>query len=321
MSKVGRSALVGLAVAAVLIGPRPVRAAEAPAVRSEMVVSADWLAQHLLDVTVLHVGFGDSRTFAAGHIPTARHLPWSAIAVTRDGVDNELPSVEALTETFTQLGVGNTGRIVIYGDLGNLAAARAYVALDYLGHGDRVALLDGGLAAWRSRGLTLSTLDLTPRPAPFTPRPQPTVVVELDRVRELSRALVESRDASPKLVDARPTDEFTGATPGTGIRRPGHIPGAINLPWTDNLLSVEQPLFHSPDALRALWRRHGLDPDDALVIYCKTGGQASLNYFVAKYLGYDARLFDGSYMAWDQAGDTPVAGPDAAGGARHNGQR
>ncbi|HEY8484730.1 MAG TPA: sulfurtransferase, partial [Longimicrobiales bacterium] len=225
-----------------------------------------------------------------GHIPGARFLPLSAIVVERDGLPNELPPVEHLDSVFEAVGVSDDTRVVVYGP--PLAAARAFVTLDYLGHGDRTALLDGGLERWVAEGRPLSTEAPEVARGRFTPRPRPELVVDA--------AWVAARLDSPgiALLDARPEAEFAGDVAGAGIPRPGHIPGARNVFWQRMIRSPEDPTFLEPDTLRALLADAGVEPGDTVVAYCRTGVQASVAYFVARYLGYEARMYDGSFIDW-----------------------
>src|SRR5580704_9442870 len=112
----------------------PLICAAAPAVRSDMLVSTDWLAQHLNDpkIVILQVS-RDRMAYDAGHIPGARFLGLSDLVVTRNGILNELPTTEALKGLFERLGVSDDSRIILYGDAAMLPATRAYFTLDYLG--------------------------------------------------------------------------------------------------------------------------------------------------------------------------------------------
>src|SRR5690606_9862669 len=106
---------------------------------------------------------------------------------TREGIANELPPTEQLQAAFTRLGIGDRARIVIYGDNLWLSATRAYFTLDYLGHGDRAALLDGGLEKWKAEKRDLSTAPVNPEAAPFTPKARPQAVVDLRTMIERSK--------------------------------------------------------------------------------------------------------------------------------------
>jgi thiosulfate/3-mercaptopyruvate sulfurtransferase len=188
----------------------------------------------------------------------------------------------------------------------NISAARAYFTLDYLGLGERSALLDGGLEKWRSENRLVSTDDAKPAPAPFSPRVQAGTVTDLDVMRDLSWAAANLPSPSVALIDARPAEEYTGAKPGDGVSRGGHIPGASNLFWMQNLVSRENPVMRPAAELRRLYEAAGATSGLKVVTYCRTGGQASHAYFTAKYLGYDVVMYDGSFFEWSNAKDTPV---------------
>ena len=276
-------------------------------VRSEMLVSTEWLAKHIndRDVFVIHVA-ADRKHYDDGHLPGARFLSSKEILTTRNGVANELPAVADLQKTFEQLGVGDTGRIVIYGENSGLLAARVYFTLDYLGHGDRAALLDGGIEKWKAEKLTVETQPVKTEPAKFTPRPRPQVVVGLDAVRDLSRVAANVHgleNASVAIVDARPEEQYIGnQTP-----RSGHIPGAASVYWLNNLLSKENPAMKPLSELSRLYEAAGLKAGQKVVTYCNTGMQASHSYFTLKYLGYDVMMYDGSFSEWSKAEGAPVA--------------
>jgi thiosulfate/3-mercaptopyruvate sulfurtransferase len=267
-------------------------------VRSEMLVSTDWLAKHIngRDVFVIHVA-AERKPFDDGHIPGARFLSSKEILTTRNGVANELPSAADLQKVFEQLGVGDTGRIVIYGENSGLLAARVYFTLDYLGHGDRAALLDGGIEKWKSEKLPVETQPVKPEPAKFTPHPRPQIVAELDAMRDLSRMAANEADAKVSIVDARPEEQYVG----NQTQRTGHIPGAANVYWLTHLLSRENPAMKPASELSKIYEAAGLKAGQKVITYCNTGMQASHAYFTLKYLGYDVRMYDGSFSEWSSA--------------------
>src|SRR5262249_53492088 len=264
-------------------------------VRSEMLVTTDWLAKHIndRDVFVIHVA-AERKHFDDGHIPGARFLSSKEILTTRNGVANELPAVADLQKVFEQLGVGDTGRIVIYGENSGLLAARVYFTLDYLGHGDRAALLDGGIEKWKAEKLPVETQPVKTEPVKFTPRPRPQIVAKLDAMRDLSWVAANIADANVAIVDSRPEEQYAG----NQQQRTGHIPGAANIYWMTHLLSRENPTMKPPSELSKIYEAAGLKSSQKAVTYCNTGMQASHTYFTLKYLGYDVMMYDGSFSEW-----------------------
>ncbi len=278
-----------------------------PSVRSEMIVSTAWLAAHVNapQVVILHVARERSH-YDGGHIPGARFVSWGEITATRDGVPNELAPVAELQKLFERLGVGNNARIVLYGDNSGLSAARAYFTLDYLGHGGRAALLDGGLEKWQAERRAISTDVVEPKTAGFAPRVRLSAVTNLDVVRDLSWIATNLDSSGVVLIDARPVDEYTGAKPGDGVPRGGHIPGAANVFWMQNIVGKESPVLRSPRELYRLYEKAGAQHGRTVVAYCRTGGQASHSYFTLKYLGYDVVMYDGSFFEWSNTEAAPV---------------
>jgi thiosulfate/3-mercaptopyruvate sulfurtransferase len=279
------------------------RTISVPPLRSSMVVSTDWLADHERDprIVVVHVG-RDRASYDAGHIPGARFLSLGEIAVPLNGVANELPPIASLQKTFESIGIGDGSRVILYGDLHGLLAARAYWTLDYLGHGDRAALLDGGLEKWRAEERPVTTDVPAVTPTKFTPRPNPKVLVDLATVRRISKQFATGHSRYV-LVDARSAPLFAGEQKGDVSIRAGHIPGAVNIPWTQNIESNDNPELKPAPEVRNLWAAAS---GKRVVVYCQTGIQASLDYFVAKFLGYDVAMYDGSFMEWSAATGAPV---------------
>jgi thiosulfate/3-mercaptopyruvate sulfurtransferase len=283
----------------------PARATAWPAVRAELVVTADWLATHHPNpaVVVLHVA-RDRAGYDAQHICGAQFVPLADLVTARGGVPNEMPDPDALRDTFERLGVSDDSRVVLYGDSQGLYASRAFVALDYLGRADRAALLDGGLEQWKGEGRpTCAKEDTVARPrGRLTTGPRRQVVATLT---EVQRAVGDER-SNTVLVDARPPREYSGEEAGENVPRPGHIPGAVNVFWQQTLESKERPLLRSPDEVRKLYEAAGVTPETPVIVYCRTGVQASHDYFTLKWLGLEPRLYDGSYFEWSHAEGTEV---------------
>jgi thiosulfate/3-mercaptopyruvate sulfurtransferase len=282
-------------------------ATAAPALRSDMLVSTAWLSQHLNDpkVVVLHVS-RDRTAYDAGHIPGARFVALSDIVVTREGILNELPAAASLKSLFEKAGVSDDTRVIVYGDASVLPATRAYFTLDYLGH-DAAALLDGGLPKWKAESRPLVKEAPEVKGGRLTLRPRPEVIVDVNAVKDLSFAATSAPAASPVLVDARTTAEYNGTTAANAeIPRPGHIPGAANVYWMQGQAGKDDMTLLPEANLRKLYESAGVTPDRPVVTYCNTGMQASQSYFTLKYLGYDVRMYDGSFSQWSNVKDTAV---------------
>lgn len=264
----------------------------APATNSDILVSSDWLSKHLADprLVLLHVA-ANRNAYDAGHVPGARFVSLAELAVTRDGIPNELPPVGDLKKVFEAAGVFDDSHIVIYSDTSVLPATRAYFTLDYLGQGDHAALLDGGLEKWRGDGRTLSKDLPAPVQGNFTPRPKPNLVAQIDEVRELA----SKAKTGTTVLDVRAATDYRG-------EKGGHIPGAVNVNWMDGQASRDSQVLRPEAELRKLYEAAGVTSNRPVITYCNSGMQASQAYFTLKYLGYDARVYDGSMSEWNAKG-------------------
>jgi thiosulfate/3-mercaptopyruvate sulfurtransferase len=265
-------------------------------VHPEMIVSTQWLSEHLKDpkVVVLEVAaaMGPERaSYDAGHIPGARLLLHQDFM---EGRDAELPSPQKLKETFEKLGVSDDSRVVVYATDWYPMAARAYYTLDYMGHGDRTALLDGGMVQWKAEKRPLETTEPKVARGSFTPHVHPELLAMMDDVKKISA----QDQKSELLVDSRGEKRYTDG---------GHIAGAVNLYWGETVVDEnKKPVLLPPDKLKELFASRGIKPGQKLVTYCEVGLQASHGYFIAKYLGYDAAMYDGSIHQWDMVNHLPL---------------
>jgi len=154
--------------------------------------------------------------------------------------------------------------------------------------------------------LTKDTLPI--KPASFSPHVHPGVLVSLPVVRDLSReALNATSPTAALLVDARPPEQYRGEESASDTPRAGPIPGAVNLYWMTTLESKENPHVLPEAELRRLFQSAGIAPGRKVVSYCHSGVQGAYAYFIAKYLGYDAALYDGSFQEWSNAAGTQLA--------------
>lgn len=282
-----------------------VAASRRVAVRAEaesLLVSAAWLAAHLNDpnLVVLHVDH-DTTAYAAGHISGARLLNYMAIIENRDNRGAELPSVDSLRRVFEAAGVSTNSRVVLYGgDV--LMTARAFFSLEYIGH-ENVSIMDGGIAAWRSAGQRLTTEASRAPRGSFSPRVRPMVVADAAWIQpRLGRSGIS-------LLDTRTPDEYNGVGERRGIPSKGHLRGAKHVEWQDYVVAARDDQRLKPrEALSEMMRARGVAKSDTVVAYCYIGYRASLSYFVGRLLGYETKLYDGSYDDWYKR-DLPLVKP------------
>jgi thiosulfate/3-mercaptopyruvate sulfurtransferase len=275
-------------------------------VRTSMIVSTEWLAKHLNDKSLVLLQVGDRKEYDAAHIPGAQFIQTSDISTPRgQGLILELPPVEQLKATFEKLGISDNSRIIVYFSKDWVTpTSRVYFTLDYLGLGDRTSILDGGLPAWAAEKRPVTTEVIAPKPGKFTLRPNSKLVVD---AAWLSANL---KKAGVAILDARDGKFYDGTEKGM-MPRAGHIPSAKSIPFA-SLIENSTNKFKSPDTLRQIFISAGVKQNDSVATYCHIGQQASLLYFVARYLGYDTHLYDGSFQDWSNRPELPVEKSEAS---------
>jgi thiosulfate/3-mercaptopyruvate sulfurtransferase len=242
------------------------------------------------------------RAYQEGHLPGALYLDLERDLSGPVGVHggrHPLPDPAAFAALLTQRGIGNESQVVVYDEGTNMLAGRLWWLLRWLGH-EQVQVLDGGAALWRGPWSQAPASYPSTR---FTPAVRPEMVVERDWL------LRHGRDPGVVVVDARAKERYRGELE-TIDPRAGHIPGAVNRPFADNLEGMRfQPL----ERLASGWRE--LRGADALVVYCGSGVSAAHQLMVLEALGVQgAKLYPGSWSDWVSYPDAPVAtGPTPEG--------
>jgi len=267
--------------------------------RSSMIVSTEWLAKHLNDEHLVLLQVGDKKEYDVAHIPGAQYIQTSDISTPRgQGLILELPPLDQLKATFEKFGVSDKSRIVVYFSKDWVTpTSRVYFTLDYLGLGDRTSILDGGLPAWVAEKRPVTAEVRAPKPGTFTPNPNAALVVDASWVNS------NLNKPGVAILDARDAKFYTGTEAGI-MPRAGHIPSAKSIPFST--LVDDSNKFNTVEVLRGLFNAAGVKSKDSIATYCHIGQQASLLYFVARYLGYDAHLYDGSFQDWSNRSDLPV---------------
>jgi len=269
-------------------------------VNESLIVSTEWLGKHLEDDTLVLLQVGEKDEFTAAHIPRAQLIQTADISTPRgQGLTLEMPPVDQLKATFEKLGISDKSRIVIYfGKDWVTPTARVFLTLDYLGLGNRTSILDGGLPAWRAENRPVTAEVVEPKKGTLTPHPNTKLIVDAVWVKN------NLSDPNVRILDARAPQFYTGAEKGR-MPRGGHIPQARNIPFS-SLVEESSNKFKSPTALKELFTQAEVKPKSSVATYCHIGQQASLLYFVARYLGYDAHVYDGSFEDWSNRAELPV---------------
>ncbi|MCU1234877.1 MAG: Thiosulfate sulfurtransferase [Candidatus Solibacter sp.] len=272
--------------------------------RATMLVSTDWLAQHLNDKNLVIVAIGQPADYHS-HIPGAVQLAMDEVSTPMEmgKLMLELPPVEQLHKTFAGLGITNDSRVVLYvGNASVQSMTRVYLTLDAMGLGARTAILNGGMKTWKAENRPVSSDVPTVKPGTLDLCPQSDVIATLDYVNG------NMKHAGVRILDARAEQFYTGKTAGKTHdgqdQRKGHIPGAGNLQFSS--LFDNQGKFHSAEQLKTQFAEAGVKSGDRVVSYCHIGQQATVVYFAARYLGYDARMYDGSWDEWNVHTELPV---------------
>jgi thiosulfate/3-mercaptopyruvate sulfurtransferase len=267
-----------------------------------IIVSTEWLAAHLSDASVIVLDVDrDPNAYRDGHIPGARYLDYMTVVASHDGLSTELPAAADLRERFERLGVSSASHVVLYGT--PLMVSRAFLALEYLGSSN-VSVLNGGMTKWRAEGRVVSREEPRIVAGRIEVHARPEIVADADWVR--------SRVGKPgiALVDTRTDGEFVGSGDRHGMPSTGHVQGARQLQWQELFREPNDLLFRDRDELARLYSARAR-AGDTVVTYCFVGYRASMTYLVARYLGYQAKLYDGSYEDWSrrQLPTVPGAAP------------
>lgn len=293
---------------------RPAGSAPAPApARPPSLVSTEQLAAWLAErpVTLIDVRT-DVFTYLKDHLPGATFLHTETLRASRGGIPTQLLDDVAYARLFGGLGLAWDRPVVIYsaGETRNIDATFLAWILAGFGH-PQVYVLDGGYYKWllEHRPVVrhyprVSRVDFPE--APF--RPEQAVLADVQRGR---------RDRSVLLVDARSPEQFAGES-GAQMRR-GHIPGAVNHYWRNDLEREGFGYVWKPaERLRQEYAVQGITPDKDIIAYCNSATEASHVHFTLRYLlGYPrVRVYVGSWTEWAEREELPVErGSDGAAAA------
>jgi thiosulfate/3-mercaptopyruvate sulfurtransferase len=264
-----------------------------------LLIEPEQLQPCLADSSVLIVDLSDSASYAAGHIPGAVHLDYSDLVRAEPPAMGLMPGEAQLSEVFSRLGLTPDRSVVAYDEEGNGRASRLLWTLAVLGH-HRVSLLNGGIHAWDAAG--------GPLEAPFRHPPRsdyqaqfanPAAVADRDYI------LARLGQSDLALLDTRTPGEFIGQDQRAA--RGGHIPGAVNLNWTDAMDPQRQWRLQPDPVLRTMLENRGVTSDREVIVYCQTHHRSAHTYWVLRYLGYPrVRGYPGAWSEWGNDPSLPI---------------
>jgi len=275
----------------------------------ETLVETSWLRDHLKDpkVRVVEVDYDPTANYNLGHIPGAVLFDWRKDM--NDSLSRDILSKDQLEELLSKAGLNTDTTLVLYGDFNNWFAAFAFWILKYHGVG-RVVLMNGGRKKWLAEdGEVTREQTSYPRTAYRVKGPDENIRTYLDQVKH------DLGKGNKVLVDVRSPAEFTGEItappeyPNEHAQRGGHIPGAVNIPWSQAV--KEDGTFKSAEELRKLYEAKGVTSSKDVVTYCRIGERSSFTWFVLKYLlGYgNVKNYDGSWTEWGNMVRNPIEKP------------
>jgi thiosulfate/3-mercaptopyruvate sulfurtransferase len=267
--------------------------------RAKLVVSPAWLAEHLHESDLVVLQVGRKETYDAGHIPGARLIDYDKGDLhqhhSAGGLDLEMLPAESLRAQLAALGISDASRIVVVAaDNYWSPSTRVLLTLDYAGLSN-VTWMDGGVQGWIDNGRKLSTDIPAVKPGTLAPLKLRPVVVDAEFVR------AHLKTPGFAIVDARTRDFYDGK----------RIPGAGSTPY--NKLAIGKAngtTLRSTEEIESMLRAGGVKPGDTVIGYCHVGQQATALLFVARMLGHNVLLYDGSFTDWEKR-KLPVEGSSA----------
>jgi len=277
---------------------------------NDPLVSTEWLAAHLDDanVKVVDASFKlpgilplPKDDYLAAHLPGAVFFDVDAISDHSNPLPHMFPSAEQFGRDVGELGISNADTVVVYDSGGWVAAPRAWWMFLSYGH-DKVRVLDGGLKKWRAEGRATESGEFKAKPTTFKASFDPK------RVRSMQEMIANVGSKAEQVIDARASERFEGRAPEPrpGIR-PGHIPGARNVPY-NNLFDAATGAMKPLEDLRKAFSGAGVKLDAPIVTSCGSGVSAGVLTLALYRLGVtDTALYDGSWSEWGQADGPPVA--------------
>lgn len=280
-------------------------------VNANSLVDTAWVAAHLDDPNVrildgsyhLAATGRDAKTeYATAHIPGALHFDIDTVCDPDPTPSPHMfPSAEIFAAAVGAMGISNDTRVIVYDADGLFCAPRVWWMFRVFGH-ENVAVMTGGFRNWQAEGRPVTTEIPSFEPARFAAR------LDASKLRSIEQIMANLDGSEDLVLDARAADRFAGGMPEAraGVE-PGHIPGSINLPYSE-IVDAEAGAFRDADTLRAAFDRVGADGTRTVATSCGSGVTACILGLGMHLIGRDNwALYDGSWTEWGGNADTPKA--------------
>lgn len=265
---------------------------------TDYLIEPEALEAHLTDADLQIVDVCKPEQYAQAHIPGAVHVDYARLVFSRPPVAGLLPDAAYMSALFSSLGLQPEARIVAYDDEGGGHAARLLWSLAAYGH-QRYALLNGGLHAWANKGHPLQREPVQPVASDYQAHYDSEVVAERDYIE------AHLHDGDTRLLDCRTPKEYTGEDKRAA--RAGHIPGAVNMDWTESMDTTRNLRLQPREILRGRLEKLGITPEREIITYCQTHHRSAHTWLVLKTLGFErVRGYPGSWSDWGNQPDTAV---------------
>jgi thiosulfate/3-mercaptopyruvate sulfurtransferase len=262
-----------------------------------IVVETQWLADRLEATDVAVIDVRPPQFYTQGQIPGAVNLPFFLVT----GQGAEPLSAGVLSARLSALGLTRQHHVIAYDDGGSPAAASLFRLLRYYRH-PLVSVLNGGITKWMHEGRP--TANGLSRRSPAKYEPGEPDRSQLAHAEDVLQAIGASGTV---ILDVRSPAEYLGIE--RTAARDGHIPGAINIDWSNNLTQTEDAIYllRPEGELRSLYEQAGLTPDKKAIVYCASGNRASETYMVLKELGYpEVSVYQSGWQEWGNRPELPV---------------
>lgn len=244
-----------------------------------MLVSPQWVKDHIDDSDLIILDTRPKVSFMYGHIPNSQSLTIEQVIKFDQNGSHLVADEKDIVEIFTSLGIDESKTVVLCGEYMDPSVARIAWTLLYFGH-EKTKILDHGINTLSKFGIELTRKPYNVKPSKFSSRINPNLQIDADNILKNLENIM--------LLDARSPQEFMG----------GHLPTAMLVPFTDGI-GTNGEIFSDKDNLEKLFSERQIPKDKEIVCYCMHGHRASSLFYQLRIAGYEkVKVYDGSFVDW-----------------------